>query len=158
VFGTRAVESVRVGVTVDADAEEAFRLFTLGLGAWWPAAYTWSGEVLESVFVEPRAGGFCVEQGPHGFRCHWGRVLVCEPPSRLVLAWQISPRREPEPDPDRASEVEVRLTEEEPGSSRVDLEHRGFERHGDDGAAYAEAMGGPQGWPWLLDLFREAAG
>jgi uncharacterized protein YndB with AHSA1/START domain len=83
-------------------------------------------------------------------------VLVWEPPRRLVLAWQISPERAPEPDPAKASEVEVRFVAEGPSVTRVELEHRGFERHGAGGAGYRAGMGAPQGWPYILDRYAMA--
>jgi uncharacterized protein YndB with AHSA1/START domain len=133
-------------VTVPVPSDRAFDAFA-DLGSWWPPEYTWSGDVLETIAI---ADGRCYEVGPHGFRCDWGRVLVWEPPDRLVFTWQIGPSREPVPDPAKASEVEVRVTAEGSGS-RVELEHRGFERHGDDG--YAAALGSEQGWPYILGRY-----
>jgi uncharacterized protein YndB with AHSA1/START domain len=145
--------AVRHTVSVPVPAEPAFRLFTDGLASWWPAEYTWSRDVLETIAIEPREGGRCFERGPHGFQCDWGRVLAWEPPRRVVFTWQISPRREPEPDPAKAGEVEVRFEPGDDGGTRVALEHRGFARHGDDADAYREAMGSPQGWPYILDRY-----
>jgi uncharacterized protein YndB with AHSA1/START domain len=143
----------RVTLEVPLAPERAFARFTDGIGEWWPPEYTWSQAKLEAIGVEPGAGGMCWERGPHGFRCDWGRVLAWEPPDRLVLSWQISPSRVPEPDPERASEVEVRFTPAGDGATRVALEHRGFERHGDGGADYAAAMGSPQGWEYMLGRY-----
>jgi uncharacterized protein YndB with AHSA1/START domain len=83
-------------------------------------------------------------------------VLVWEPPGRLVLAWQIAPDRAPEPNPARASEVEVRFVPQGPPGTRVELEHRGLSRHGADGDAYREALGSPDGWPLMLDRYAAA--
>jgi uncharacterized protein YndB with AHSA1/START domain len=133
---------------------DGFALFTTGFARWWPAEYTWSGDALVEIGIEPREGGHCFELGPGGFRCDWGTVTAWEPPRRLVFLWQIGPGREPVPDPSRAGEVEVRFGDD----GRVDLEHRGFDRHGDGGAAYADGMGSPQGWPYILKRFAAAAG
>jgi hypothetical protein len=73
-----------------------------------------------------------------------------------VIAWQIGPRREPEPNLEKASEVEVRFDEGVDGGTSVRLEHRAFERHGDGGEGYAQMLGAPQGWPFLLDRFAAA--
>ena len=136
--------------------EQSFDVFTDGLGTWWPQEYTWSGDTLAEIGIERGAGGFCYEFGPHGFRCDWGRVLVWDPPRRLVLTWQIGPHREPVPDPGRAGEVEVRFGEANHGRTLFTLEQRHFERFGKGGQAYAEAMGSPQGWPLILDRFAAA--
>jgi uncharacterized protein YndB with AHSA1/START domain len=144
-------------VEVPVPPARAFAVFAEQLGSWWPPEYSWSGEVLEEIGIEPREGGLCFERGPHGFRCDWGRVLAWEPPDRLDLAWQISPRREPVPDPSKASVVEVRF-EATGGGTAVSLEHRAFERHGEEGASYEEMLGSPQGWPFLLERFAGASG
>lgn len=146
----------RHAVTVRAPAELAFASFA-DLAAWWPREYTWAGVLLETIACEPREGGRCFERGPHGFSCDWGRVLAWEPPRRLVLAWQVSPRRVPEPDPARASEVEVRFVADGPAATRVELEHRGFERHGPEGDAYQTAMTSPNGWPLILARYAAIA-
>ena len=137
---------------VELPPERAFELFTAGFGRWWPPEYTWSGPALAEIGIEPREGGHCYEIGPAGFRCDWGTVTVWTPPRRLVFLWQIGPSRDPVPDPARASEVEVRFAD-----GRVELEHRGFERHDDGAEQYRDGMGSPQGWPWLLERFAAAA-
>jgi Activator of Hsp90 ATPase homolog 1-like protein len=154
----RAPEPVRVTVLVPQEPVEAFALFADRFGSWWPREYTWSQATLRWIGLEPRVGGRCYEIGPNDFHSDWGRVLVWERPVRLVLAWQISPRREPEPDPARASEVEVRFESEEGGTTRVTLEHRGFERHGPGAAGYRVALASAQGWPWILGRYAAAAG
>ncbi|HET8726192.1 MAG TPA: SRPBCC domain-containing protein, partial [Alphaproteobacteria bacterium] len=83
-------------------------------------------------------------------------VLAWEPPHRLVLAWQISPRREPEPDPARASEVEVRFASEGPSVTRVAFEHRGFANHGADADGYRAGLDSAQGWTFILDRYAAA--
>lgn len=137
--------------------ERAFELFTREMSIWWPREYTWAGEVLETIGIEPREGGRCFERGPHGFECDWGRVLVWEPPRRLVFSWQISPERAPEPDPAKAGAVEVRFVAEGPSVTRIELEHRGFARHGDEGRRYRQAMASELGWPRILGRYAAAA-
>jgi uncharacterized protein YndB with AHSA1/START domain len=139
-------------VSVPGTPEQAFAAFTAELGQWWPPEYTWSQDQLAEIGIDARESGLCFEIGPHGFRCDWGRVLAWEPPDRLVLAWQIGPTRVPEPNPSKASEVEVRF-EREGDATRVELTHRGFERHGEGADGYREAMGSPQGWPYILSRF-----
>ena len=147
-------EGARASVVVAVPPARAFTLFTAGLGEWWPREYTWSQDVLEGIGIEPlAAGGLCVEHGPDGFTCHWGRVLAWEPPSRVVLAWQIAPSRAPEPNGEHASTVTVSF-EAVDGGTRVVAMHAGFDRHGDGWEAYEAAMGAPQGWPYILERYR----
>jgi uncharacterized protein YndB with AHSA1/START domain len=157
------IHPIRHAVTVDLPAGDAFALFTDGLGTWWPQDYSWSGAVLEAIGIEPALGGKAYERGPYGMRLDWGRVLAWEPPGRLVFSWQIAPDRVPDPNPAHGSEVEVRFRESVPGTTSVELEHRGFERHGEDGAGYRDALAAPVGWPRILQGYvakarrREAA-
>jgi uncharacterized protein YndB with AHSA1/START domain len=142
-------EPIREAVTVPVPADQAFAAFA-DLARWWPREYTWAADTLEDIGIEPREGGLCHERGPHGFTCHWGRVLAWEPPTRLVITWQIAPDRVPEPNPAKASEVEVRFHPAEPSGTRVELEHRALARHGDGADAYRQGMASPAGWPHIL--------
>ena len=78
-------------------------------------------------------------------------------PTGWCSRWQIRPDFTPEPDPARASEVEVRFVAESPERTRVDLEHRALERHGDDWENMRAAVDSDQGWPYELQLFAAAA-
>jgi len=149
-------EVVQCSVSVPLSTSEAFHLFFEELGRWWPREYTWSQEALQAIGIEPREGGLCFELGPYGFRCDWGRVLEWSPPDRVQLQWQISFRREPVPNPEKASLVEIGFTPEGAGSSRVTVTHSHFERHGAGAAEYQAAMASEHGWPYLLKRFSTA--
>ena len=138
------MDPLEASVTVDLPPERAFELFTAGLGEWWPREFSWSQEALEEMGIEPHEGGFAYERGPHGFTLHWGRVLTCEPPQRIVFTWQIAPDRSPQPNPDRSSEVEV--------------EHRGWERHGEGAREYRDGFETAGAWPQALESFAATAG
>ena len=150
-----AIEPIRIGHRLAVPAADAFATFTERLQAWWPSAATWSGEALQAIGIEPRVGGFCYERGPHGLRLDWGRVTAWEPPHRLAFSWQVGFDRTPEPNPAHASEVEVTF-EADASGSRITLEHRGFERHGDGAAAYRERMASDAGWPAILERYLAA--
>ncbi len=135
--------------------KDVFGRFTREFGLWWPREYTWSKEALIDIGFEPREKSRCTERGPHGFQSDWGRVLVWRPPERLVLAWQIGPGREPQPNPMRASTVEILFCSDGPERTRIILEHRDFERHGENAAAYQEAMASEMGWPFILKRFAD---
>ncbi|MFC3503680.1 SRPBCC family protein [Micromonospora krabiensis] len=144
--------SLRCDLLVPAAAERAFEVFTGALTRWWVVEYTWSGpEALAELGMEPRSGGMLYEIGPYGFRGDWGRVLTWDPPRRLVFTWQIGPDRVPVPDPARASEVEVLFLPEAPEQTRVELEHRHFDRHGEAAEGYRQAL--TAGWHELLSRY-----
>jgi uncharacterized protein YndB with AHSA1/START domain len=145
-------EPIREAVTVPVPVDQAFAAFA-DLARWWPRQYTWAADTLEDIGIEPREGGLCYERGPHGFTCHWGRILAWEPPTRLVITWQIAPDRVPEPNPAKASEVEVRFHPAEPSGARVELEHRALARHGDGADAYRQGMASPAGRPHILGRY-----
>lgn len=153
----QAEKTIQRTMTVPLSVERAYTLFTEELASWWPTEYTWAQDVLETIAIEPGENGRCFERGPHNFECDWGRVLIWEPPNRLMFTWQISPRREPEPNPAKASKVEVRFEVEASASTHVQFEHRGLDRHGEGAADYHSALDSPQGWPYILDCYLNAA-
>ncbi len=149
-----AETEVRRSVTVDAPLEQTFRTFTAGLGRWWPLSYTFKEDRFATAEIEPRAGGRWFERATDGRELSWGEVRSFEPPRRLVLAFGISPERQPEA-PERASEVEVRFADDA-GRTRVEVIHRDFERHGAGGELLRQGMASRQGWSLLLaELARE---
>jgi uncharacterized protein YndB with AHSA1/START domain len=107
--------------------------------------------------IEGRVGGRCYSEQADGSECDWGQVLEWEPPRRFVLAWQITHEWGYEPDLAKASEVEVRFTPVADGSTRVDVEHRHFERHGAGGVTMKVAVDAPGGWSTILELFATEA-
>ncbi len=84
-----------------------------------------------------------------------GSVLAYEPPDRVVFSWNIDPRWQFEPDPARRSEVEVRFVAEAPERTRVELEHRHLERHGDGWEGVRDGIAAPDGWPLYLQRYGE---
>jgi uncharacterized protein YndB with AHSA1/START domain len=82
-------------------------------------------------------------------------VLVYDRPHRVVFSWDIDSHWVLESDPARCSEVEVTFTAETPARTRVDLQHRHLERHGDDLAPQVDGI--RRGWQTSgLDLFAAA--
>jgi uncharacterized protein YndB with AHSA1/START domain len=151
------MEPVRASASVGLSPERAFRLFTEGMTQWWPREFSWSQDRLEQMAIEPCEGGFAYEQGPYGFTIHWGRVLTCEVPQRIVFTWQIAADRSPQPDPAKASEVEVVFTGSPEDGTDVTLEHRGWERHGDGAQEYRDGFEAAGAWPRALEGFAAAA-
>jgi uncharacterized protein YndB with AHSA1/START domain len=149
---------VRKSVTVGAGVEHAFSVFTEGFDTWWPRSHSIGGAPLAKAVIEGKVGGRCYQQSVDGSQCDWGRILVWEPPSRVVLAWQLNPKWEYEPDMAKASEVEITFNAEAGGSTRVDLEHRHFDRHGAGADLMRRGVDAPEGWGGLLQMYAAVAG
>jgi uncharacterized protein YndB with AHSA1/START domain len=147
--------SVRAQVVVETPIEQAFEVFTDGIGSWWPPEYNLlEVEIAERIF-EPRAGGQVYDRGVDGSECHWARVLAYEPPNRVVISWDISPHWQIETDPEKTSEIEVRFVPEAPERTRVELEHRNLDRHGEGWEGIRDSVGSDGGWPGCLRRFAE---
>ena len=150
--------TVRTDVVVEAPVERAFRVFTEQFDKIKPREHNMlEVDIAESVF-EPREGGRVYDRGVDGSECQWARVLAYEPPERIVFTWDISPAWQIETDLSRASEIEVRFIAETAERTRVELEHRHLERHGDGWEGLREGVAGDQGWPLYLGRFADQVG
>jgi uncharacterized protein YndB with AHSA1/START domain len=155
---TQAADTTtRASVMVDAPQERAFTVFTDGIDSWWPREHTIGEAELREMVLEPKVGGRAYGIGVDGSESDWGRVLECDRPNRIVVSWDITLRWKYEPDPAKTSEFEVRFIPEGPDRTRVELEHRHLERHGEGWEAMRDAVGSPNGWQGGLDLFAAAA-
>lgn len=138
--------------TVNAPVARAFRVFTESFDAWWPAQFHIGAADMAEAVLEPREGGRWYERGVDGTECEWGRVLVWEPPRRLVVTWQINGHWRYDPDPEHASEIEVRFTPDGPERTVVELEHRHLDRLV-EGRALRDGIAGGGGWSATLEPF-----
>ena len=148
-----SVEPVVKSVLVHADQARAFEVFAAGMGRWWIRTHSISAtkSPIADVVIEPRAGGRWFERGEDGSECDWGHVIAWEPPSRLVLAWQLDAQWAF--DPALETEVEVRFTELSPGRTEVRLEHRHLERFGPTATDVQHALASSGGWSGLLAAY-----
>ena len=145
--------SIHASIVVDAPIEQAFEVFTDDLDSWFPAEYNLLDTPISKRVFEPRVGGEIYDIGEDGKECHWARVLAFEPPDRVVFSWDIGPTWQIESDPEKTSEVEVRFIAESPERTRVELEHRNLDRHGDGWEQVRESTSGDGGWSGLLAAF-----
>jgi uncharacterized protein YndB with AHSA1/START domain len=141
---------------VQAPLAVAWRVFTEEMGKWWPLGYYKIGKAKAvDAMIERHVGGRWYEVGDDGSTCDWGRVLSWEPPSRLVLSWDIS--ADWQPDPNLKTEIEVRFIAENANETRVELEHRHLDRYGarrDEMRAIFDTEGD---WGKLLEMFARVA-
>jgi uncharacterized protein YndB with AHSA1/START domain len=129
--------SVRTQVVVEAPIDRAFRVFVEEFDRIKPRDHNLlEVDIAETVF-EPRAGGRIYDRGVDGSECQWARVLVYEPPDRVVFSWDISLQWQIETDLERTSEVEVSFVSETPERTRLELEHRNLDRHGEGWEVHA---------------------
>jgi uncharacterized protein YndB with AHSA1/START domain len=145
---------VRKSVRVGAPRERAFEVFTARIGQWWPKSHHITKADLDTVLIEPRVGGRWFERGVDGSECDVGKVLVWEPPARLVLGWQLGATFTY--DPDLITEVEVRFIAEGANATRVELEHRDLERIGERADDFRQKIDAPEGWGGILQLYAQA--
>ena len=149
--------SVHKSIVVNAPVERAFHVFTEEINTWWPPDHHIIDAPLDRMVFEPHEGGRIYDVGTDGSECQWSRVLAYEPPTRVVFSWDINLQWQIETDPERTSEIEIRFTPEGDDRTRVDLEHRNLDRHGDGWENMAGAVGSPGGWGQGLERFAEAA-
>jgi uncharacterized protein YndB with AHSA1/START domain len=149
------ITSVKQSVVVDAPIERAFKVFTEDFGAFKPREHNLLAVPIAETVFEPRVGGHIVDRGVDGSECRWARVLAFDPPNRVLLSWDIGPRWQVETNPDKTSEWEVRFTAETPTRTRVDLEHRKLERHGEGWEGVRDGVAADQGWPLYLQRYAD---
>jgi uncharacterized protein YndB with AHSA1/START domain len=150
-----AETSIQTSIVVEAPIEQAFSVFTEDIGTWFPPEYNLLEVDIEKRVFETHVGGHVYDIGSDGSECHWARVLAYEPPNRVVFSWDLSPQWQVETDHDKTSEIEVTFTSESPARTRVDLEHRNLERHGEGWEGQHEQLGGEGGWPGVMRRYAD---
>jgi uncharacterized protein YndB with AHSA1/START domain len=150
---TSAAPLVQHSVVVNAPPETAFERFTRGFGDFKPPEHNLLQAPLTETVFEPKVGGSIYDRAVDGTVCKWARVLVFEPPHRVIFTWDIGPTWQLETDLANASEVEVRFVAEDDGRTRVELEHRNIDRHGPGWEGISEGVAGDDGWPLYLTRF-----
>ncbi len=142
---TSTLPPIRRHLVVDAAPEHAYRVFTDGIGTWWPLARFSVYETGNTVAFE---GEQIVERSVDGASNTWGAVLSADPPHRIRFTWH------PGHDDDRG-EVEVTFTPVGERQTLVTLVHSGWEAYADAAPAARDEYRG--GWPAVLGGFGAAA-
>jgi uncharacterized protein YndB with AHSA1/START domain len=155
---TLAEAAVRKNVRVNAPLERAFSVFVEQMEAWWPATHHIGSTPFEAIFVEPRVGGRWYERNANGELCEWGKVLKWDPPHSVTFSWHVGPGHDQpnwvfDPDPAKASEVEISFTAEASGATLVELVHSKLERHGEGYEQLRALFDGPGAWSGILALY-----
>ena len=146
---------VRKQIVVEAAIERAFSVFTDRFGDFKPPEHNLLGAPITETTFEPRVGGHIYDRAEDGSECRWARILAYEPPNRVVFSWDIGPTWQIEPDPAKTSEVEVRFVAEGSDRTRVELEHRHLDRHGDGWDAVHDGVDSDGGWPLYLARYAD---
>jgi uncharacterized protein YndB with AHSA1/START domain len=146
---TETIPAVVRAVEVKVGPQRAFEVFTRGMGDWWPLLmFSIAEDKAVGVRFEEMEGGKVMEVTEDGREYEWAEILAWDPPHRLVLAWH------PTLEPIVSTEVEVRFTAVDAGT-RVELEHRGWERLGE--RADEARANYDEGWAPVLGLYRDVA-
>lgn len=140
-------------ITVDVPQAHAFAVFTEQFDRIKPRDYNLMAVDIEETIFEPRVGGHVYDRGTDGSVCRWARVLAFDPPERFVISWDISASWKLETDLEKTSEVEIRFVPLGTTQTRVEVEHRHLERHGEGWEGFRAGVAG--GWPVFLENFRE---
>jgi uncharacterized protein YndB with AHSA1/START domain len=141
---------VQRAIVVNVPIADAFSTFVNRFGDFKPREHNMLGVPIARTTFDAHVGGHIYDVGEDGSECRWARVLAYEPPNRVVFSWDISPYWQIEVDSERTSEVEVRFVSETPQRTRVELEHRNLERHGDGWEGVRDGVANDGGWPLYL--------
>lgn len=146
---------VRKELMINASQRRAFRAFTEQMDLWWPKSHHIGKSEMKKAVLEPKQGGRWYEIGVDGTECTWGKVLVWNPPHKLVLAWQIT--AEWQYDPNFLTEVEANFVEKGPKLTSFNLEHRNIEKFGSKAEEIWSAFDSEGGWTGMLKSFAAIA-
>jgi len=146
---------VRKELTIHASQKQAFQTFTKELDLWWPRSHHIGKVEMKQAVLETKEGGRWYEIGVDGSECNWGKVLIWNPPRKLVLAWQIT--AEWQYDPNFLTEVEANFIEQGPNLTHFTLEHRNIDRFGEKAQQIWGAFDSDGGWTGIIREFAKVA-
>lgn len=138
---------LRISFDVACSREHAFEVWTTRIGAWWPRDHTVSGRA-EHVVLQGDVGGRIYERTADGAEHDWGQVTVWQPPARLAYLWHLGLDRA------QATEVDIRFVGSGDASTRIEIEHRGWQRLGEAGGDVRRRN--EAGWHGVLPRYQAA--
>lgn len=139
------IEPFKTSFDVACDPDHAFATWTQKASSWWPVEHTASHQAGTKIVFEPRVGGRIFEHAPDGREIEWGKVVEWDPPRRLRYLWHIAT------DPEHATDVDIVFRELPDSSTRIEIEHGGWERLGEIGRTWREAN--RAGWDGVLPSY-----
>ena len=142
-------DPLRFSLDVDCPVDHAFGVWTGRINLWWPADHTVSGRSDSEIVLEPRLGGRIFERTVDGVEHDWGEVTLWDPPRRLGYLWHLRTDRS------AATSVEIRFQPATDATTRIEIEHAGWEMLGDNAAQWRDRN--RMGWTTLLPHFQTAA-
>lgn len=138
---------LQLSFDVACSPQHAFDVWTSRIGTWWPTDHTVTGSHEAVVVLQSGVGGRIFERTSEGVEHDWGEVTVWKPPTHLGYLWHIGRERE------AATEVEIRFVPRGEAITRIEIEHRGWERLTDGGELRDRNQ---IGWKTLVPHFVEA--
>lgn len=150
-------KSITAEIHVTGSSNTVFKNFIDNFSAWWPAAYTWSGSTnLKKITLGLKVGEWAVEKSHNGFIVTWAQTLSITPGEKFILAWHIGPNRDPQPNSQQASMVDIEFSQITQNSVTVSLTHHHLEHNGQGYELYRESLANEDyGWPFLLKQFKK---
>lgn len=129
-------------VVVELPIEDAFELFTSGIGGWWPlSSHSVGREEATSCHFETRVGGEIYELESDGTRHTWGTILELDAPNRVVFSWH--PGREVE----KQQTIEVMFSPDG-DLTHVELVHQDWEVFAEKSGEMREQY--TTGWAFVM--------
>ena len=143
------IEPLRITFEIACSPDHAFSTWTGRATSWWPPEHTVSHEPGAEIVFEPRAGGRIFERTRRGKEIAWGEIVEWDPPRRLRYLWHIAT------DPANATDVEIVFRELPDSTTRVEIEHGGWDRLAEIGQPWRDAN--QAGWDGVLPSYASCA-
>jgi hypothetical protein len=142
------IAPLKLSFDVACSAEHAFTVWTSGISTWWPPDHTVTGQGDVVIVLQSQVGGRIYERTAEGVEHDWGEVTIWKPPTRLGYLWHIGRDRA------TATEVDIHFRAQGNTATRIEIEHRGWERLGETGGDWRERN--RFGWETVLPHYLSA--